>query len=435
MQDVVILGGGVSGCIAAQLLASEGLESAIVEPLARPGGNHQSWDHDEMTFDVGSIFFRTGTPFLRMFPFLADICVPVKPALQRIVDDGGLLTYPFDFRGDFADRGALEKLMILGDITWNRLWQRRPGTAREFVHHRMGSRLGRTTGLLTYMERMFGEPADSLSISLADKRMGQVSRASTLRKIRKLIRQDPARRAKPPQHMVRPQAGFAAMYRQIYQHLESQGVRIDLDCAIESIRRSGDGFTIQTADGIQQARAVVNTMPLNILCNLADIPVARALPQVSLKTICCSFRGDRNFDGNVLYNFLSTGMWKRMTVHSDFYGKTPDGRAYMSVEFPYRSEIASDIALLEDLRSSTRSVGLFDGDLQMAGSHVTPYAYPVPTIANERTSAEMLEAITAFGICSVGRQGRYDYIPSANKAVNAVTRILNASMTRPEGTP
>ncbi|MAQ85201.1 MAG: hypothetical protein CMH12_18405 [Maritimibacter sp.] len=428
MLDVVILGGGVSGCIAAQLLASEGLETAIVEPLARPGGNHQSWDHDGMTFDVGSIFFRTGTPFLRMFPFLTDICVPVTPALQRIVDDGGLLKYPFDFHGDFGDRAALEKLMILGDITWNRLWQRRPGTAREFVHHRMGTRLGRTTGLLSYMERMFGETADSLSISLADKRMGQVSRASALRKIRKLIKQDHTRRPKLPQHMVRPRAGFGDMYRQIYQHLNHQGVGIDLDCAIEGIRRNGDGFTIQTANGHLQTHAVVNTMPLNILCILAELPVAKVLPHVSLKTICCSFRGDRNFDGNVLYNFLSTGMWKRMTVHSDFYGETPDGRTYMSVEFPYRCEVASDVDQLEDLKSSTRSAGLFDGDLQMLGSHVTPYAYPVPTIANERTSVEMLEAITAFGICSVGRQGRYDYIPSANKAVNAVTRILNASM-------
>jgi hypothetical protein len=54
-------------------------------------------------------------------------------------------------------------------------------------------------------------------------------------------------------------------------------------------------------------------------------------------------------------------------------------------------------------------VGLFDGELELVGLHDAGAA---------RKRSESLEALLVLGIESIGRQGRFQYIPSASEAVD-----------------
>ena len=69
--------------------------------------------------------------------------------------------------------------------------------------------------------------------------------------------------------------------------------------------------------------AVVSTIPIDHVrvCGLQ----LTALPTVTLISLFFSFSGDRGFASSILYNFAHSGAWKRLTVYSDFYGRSMAG--------------------------------------------------------------------------------------------------------------
>jgi phytoene dehydrogenase-like protein len=59
---VVIVGAGVTGLVAAQLLTEAGAEVVVVEKLDTLGGLARSYHYDGFTFDVGPHRFHTANP-------------------------------------------------------------------------------------------------------------------------------------------------------------------------------------------------------------------------------------------------------------------------------------------------------------------------------------------------------------------------------------
>jgi hypothetical protein len=129
-------------------------------------------------------------------------------------------------------------------------------------------------------------------------------------------------------------------------------------------------------------------------------------------TLFFSFAGDRGFTYSILYNFAHAGSWKRLTVYSDLYGRA-DGREYFAVEVNADLVSGSVETAEQDFRRHVCENGLFAGDLRLEGHHIVSNAYPVYAEGADEQAAKIIAALRARGIESFGRQGGFDYQPTA----------------------
>ena len=160
------------------------------------------------------------------------------------------------------------------------------------------------------------------------------------------------------------------------------------------------------------ASRVVSTIPLERVQELCGIVSEEKLQSVTLISLFFSFSGDRGFKDSVLYNFSHTGAWKRLTVYSDFYGPA-GGREFFAVEVNADHVSGSVEIAAKDFRQHTSENGLFTGDLRLEGSHIVSNAYPIYTDKADERAANAMAALRAFGVESLGRQGAFDYQPTA----------------------
>jgi len=77
-----------------------------------------------------------------------------------------------------------------------------------------------------------------------------------------------------------------------------------------------------------------------------------------------------------------------------------------------------------DFVTSVQSHGLFKGDLRLEDSAYTQYAYPRYELGYERALKDALALIDEFGVITVGRQGRFDYLPTSGLIGRQVEMIL-----------
>ncbi|MEZ5855985.1 MAG: hypothetical protein R3D67_15035 [Hyphomicrobiaceae bacterium] len=167
-------------------------------------------------------------------------------------------------------------------------------------------------------------------------------------------------------------------------------------------------------------------MPVKQMCAHFEIPAGNELECVDLFTLFVSFEGDRGFDANILYNWSRRGRWKRLTMHSDYYGKRA-GRAYANVEIPlFRKAPESAEAMFSDFAEAVRDYGLFQGDLRLEGHSLVQNAYPANTLGASAKAAAAIAALKQLGVQTVGRQGRFDYLPTGEHVANQVAQHLQA---------
>lgn len=171
-------------------------------------------------------------------------------------------------------------------------------------------------------------------------------------------------------------------------------------------------FFLGTDRGRASTKRVVSTIPLERIQSLCGMPTNERLMTVTLMTLFFSFAGDRGFTDSILYNFSHAGSWKRLTVYSDFYGKA-DGREYFAVEVNADLVFGSVEAAEQDFRRHVSENGLFAGDLRLEGRHTVSNAYPVYAEGADEQAANIISALRALGIESFGRQGGFDYQPTA----------------------
>ena len=151
--------------------------------------------------------------------------------------------------------------------------------------------------------------------------------------IRNVLRRIFTRAAKPAGNtqLARPREGFSHLYRVTVERLEKSGVTLLLGETLQNLQKDGDTFFLQMGSRGVAASRVVSTIPLERVQKLVGMTVGDSLTTVTLVSLFFSFSGDRGFRQSILYNFSHVGAWKRLTVYSDFYGKS-DGREYFTAE-------------------------------------------------------------------------------------------------------
>ena len=435
--DVLVLGAGISGLVTASVLVEQGAGRVIVvDEYDHVGGNHIDRSHGGYTFDVGCFIFQDDSPLLRHFPELLPRYLPIEPTWARINPQGTVTQYPFSVRDDLVAAGAVEGARILLSAAYGRAFRRRVRNARDFARHWIGARLLYRSGLESYMERFCGLPAERIDLKFAETRMMWIAEYASVRNlVRRFVKSFGKRRSLLPTNhqLARPEQGFAHLYAPAVRRLEDNGVTFLLAVTGKSLRKLDGEFRLDLGDRTVIAGRVVSTIPLDHALGLCDLPIERRLPTVTLLSLFFSFSGSRRFDASVLYNFDHAGAWKRLTMYSDFYGRVDD-REYFAVEVLAERVGGSAEQAEADFRRHAAEQGLFDGDLQMEGTHLLPNAYPIYTEGAGDQAERAITALRAWGVESFGRQGGFQYQPTARAStIEAETALRPVSRGGPQG--
>ena len=427
--DVVILGAGISGMTLAHDFAKSGQSVLLVDEYGTVGGNHISVEINGRSFDIGAIFFWTGYPQFEMFPGLSELVVPVSWSLQRVTPDAHIARYPIDLKSDLLGRPFKRKLAIIGNLLRARMAGHSTQSAETFLKYFLGDALMEDTGILNYVERFYGLPAGRISHDFARSRMRPVERAASFsglasKSFRKIFG---TRQHLASEHCVaRPKSGFPAYYDAAKGQLTGMGVDIRLGASLDFDRVAPAERRLSINEETVSARRIISTLPLTRTADLVGIETENTPRSKGLHTLFCQFKGDRGFESLILYNFHKAGRWKRLTMHSDYYGKA-DGWEYMSVEVTADSDTEDGESLFNDFRSTARAFGLFDGELELLGHRHTDFAYPVYEKGSAALRDELIDGITAAGLEVAGRQGRFQYLPTSAEAVRSVRETAPVS--------
>ncbi|GJD52357.1 hypothetical protein OPKNFCMD_5122 [Methylobacterium crusticola] len=425
--DAVVLGAGVSGLTAAAHLARSGRSVCLLDTYPEPGGNHLSWHVGGSTFDIGSIFFMSDNPLFAIFPAMLDRCVPIDWTIQRVTPDNRISRYPFDLRDDLISRRPADLLRIALDVSLHKARPRARASADDFIRYYLGTIIPRQTGLIHYFNRFYGLAPSEISYDFAERRMDWISQNAGVRaRIRHLVRpRRGGREARPRYAVARPRDGFAAMYREAVRQLAESGVVTRLQAPLRSARRRSDGFVLDTADRRVSGTRLISTIPLRRAADLfrLSLPEDEAPRSTALLTLFCHFRGRRNFDALILYNFSATGPWKRLTMHSDYYGRTGTWE-YFSLEIVETTTASAPEAQFRRFKDDIQASGLFDGEVVLVGHARTEFAYPVYDHAAAAKRDRLKQALAAQGVELIGRQGLFEYIPASGQAVSLAQAAL-----------
>jgi protoporphyrinogen oxidase len=425
---VMVLGAGISGLVSASVLLKQGYQNlVVVDEYNHIGGNHIDCSIGEYTFDIGSFIFQDDSPLLVHLPELLPLYSSISPTWGRLNPQGVVTKYPISIKDDLIAAGPIEWLRILSSVLFARIFRRRLRNARDFAQFWIGARLLHRSGLGQYMERFYGLPAEQIDIRFAEKRMLWIKEHASLRRYLALPRWlRPSAKLVPNQQLARPREGFAHLYQGAAEWLKRSGVTFLLGAEMHSLQKKDDLFFLNAGGRRIAASRVVSTIPLERVQDLCGIISEGKLQTVTLISLFFSFAGDRGFDHAVLYNFSHTGAWKRLTVYSDFYGPS-GGREFFAVEVNADHVAGSVETAAEDFRRHTSENGLFTGDLRLEGSHTVSNAYPIYTDKADERAASAIAALRAFGIESLGRQGGFDYQPTARDTTLKAEAALRRS--------
>ena len=410
--DVIVLGAGISGLVSTSIVLKQGCRKVlVVDEYGHVGGNHIDCTIGEYTFDIGSFIFQDDSPLLVHLPEILPLYIPIDPSWGRLNPQGIVTNYPISFKDDLIHAGPVEWVRIISSVLFARMFRRRLRNARDFVEYWIGSRLMHRSGLGNYMERFYGVPPEKIDIKFAEDRMLWIKHHAM---IRTLFRRwlEPLSKSRGNTQLARPREGFARLYQVAVRRFEESGVTFKLGEKLLSLKKDGNEFLLHTESRCVAARRVVSTIPLDRIQPLCGITPDDRLKTVTLISLFFSFSGNRGFKQPILYNFSDDGAWKRLTVYSDFYGKSR-GREYFAVEVN-ADHISGSVELAEqDFRQHVSENGLFLGELKLEGSHIVSNAYPVYTDKADERAAGVIAALRKLGIESIGRQGGFDYQPTA----------------------
>ncbi|MGP3698997.1 FAD-dependent oxidoreductase [Rhodobacter sp. NSM] len=428
-DSVIVLGAGVAGLAAARTLSAAGLSVTVIDQAPSCGGAHRSHQIGPYTFDLGSIFYEENAALFSLSPGVRDLCPPVWRMERRIGPEGRLLQYPLSLR-EIRDWPLGRKIRAAADLLASQTLRRQDGTLETICRTRLGRSSYRDTGLASYIARFHHCPASEIDEEFFFRRMSHVERSTRLRAVlatawRTAARPLPTTAPRWP-FRIRPSAGTSLLFDPIRAALEAASVRFRLQERLLQVERVPEGFVVTTTGGRHQAAALVSAIPLDTL-HRALFATGSGLASIDLLSLFVSAERLDPGAGNVLFNFHASGRWKRATIHSRLYRDQQTAREFLSVEVTLPPGAAADPAeAFCDFRDHVEGLGLARG-VTLEGHDVIEAAYPLYRVGDVETARRLIERIERLGIVSVGRQGRFEYLPVSSLVIRRVQEELSHS--------
>lgn len=417
--DACVLGAGVAGLTAAHEMSQLGMKVAIVDASTRCGGSHRSHQIGPYTYDVGSVFFTQGHPFFEIFPGLRDMCPDVRRTQRRLAPDGRVHHYPFNPREVFSWPIGTQ-IACLADLGYRRLMGGDGEHVQEVCINRIGKVAYTKSGLEAYIQRFNRISASEIDPSFFNKRMGQVLARSNLSALGKAawkaMGSAPTQKQKP-RLLVRPREGFDVLYDKVRGDLEARGVTFFMDQPVKRLLADGDRMVIELPGRSITTPLLIGAVPIDVM-HRAAFGTGTGLESINLLTLFVSVDHAAEELGNVFYNFHHSGRWKRATIYSRIYGLA-DGREYFAVEIPFHTGAELDPEEeFQELRSHMSALNLVGSDMRLEGQDIVDAAYPLLRVGCADITRQAVDRLAEFGVTPVGRQGRFDYLPTSTQVIS-----------------
>lgn len=429
LQKIAILGCGVTGLSLAQSLSKQSCNQiTLFDSYNKIGGNHISTNIEGFTFDIGTFLFPRGGEFFDCFPDIEKYYVEATPTFGRINPFGQLDVYPFSVHKYYSQSSLAPFILDVVDLLISKLKYNSKNDVPGYAKYYLGSRIYNKSGLKNYIERFYGIPDSSIDLKFAIKRMYMIGSGASLRRnFSKIFTSRKLKVSYNPIFLVRPQSGFENAYGPLQMQMESNGIHFKLNTKIIRITRTENIFTVHHSSTEESFNRIISTIPINETLEIIQQKTFYKLPSQKLISLFIKLDGNLNFSDYVFYNFMSHGLWKRLTVYSRFYGKV-EGCEYFTVEVPAGPDEEVDIhSHFDKAINHLKKHNLFSGIPTLLGWHILENAYPIYTKDNRNNIELSKNNLTAFGIESAGRQGNFDYIPAADLAVKKVVEYLKKS--------
>lgn len=410
---VAVIGGGVAGITASsELSKSEEYSISLYERNTKLGGLIQSVEINDLVYDIGAFHYPDHHALLHSFPFLKDkfLSIANNPIIVR--DDNKRDNYPISLKGYKENFGTTNFALSILSLLAGKIKYSGKKTLPDFCKYYLGSRVYNKSGLGQYIQRLYKKQDDQIDVKFGLTRMHRLSHyglRELFKRIGSLNKEVTVQRDKR-RCFVRPKGGFDVVFSALEDHLRTKdNITIRLGTNITKIEKRDDKFVI-FCDGEERVYdRIISSAPVTVMQRLLGIE-QDFTPQY-IKLISFFYTGNFIPDSNIVYNFSSSGEWKRIICFSKYYGKE-NGKDYFSVEITAQN---TDDAHVEMCKKEFEEFVVKNNvitDLEYQGIKINPFAYPIFVEGEGHLADREIEKIRETGVDLIGRQGTFEYIAS-----------------------
>jgi protoporphyrinogen oxidase len=265
--DVVVLGGGPAGLMAALRVAREGKSVTVLEQASAVGGMAGSFDVAGIRVDFGSHRLHpvVAPRLLAELQGLLGDDLQLRQRRGRINLDGRWLGFPLQL-GDLARNLPKPFLARVAFDTLSGPLRRPKGdTAGDVIAARLGPTVARHF-YVPYLTKLWDASPDELSVELADRRVSARSGTAIIRK---------ALRTRKPGggQFLYPRRGFGQFSEAVADAAVATGADIRLDTPVTAATSGPDGVEVTTAGGDTiTGGSLLSTIPIPLLARMRDAP-------------------------------------------------------------------------------------------------------------------------------------------------------------------
>ncbi len=419
---VCVLGAGLAGLGAADLLTERGAEVTVLERADRPGGLAATFREGGFHYDCGPHRFHTKSDdVLAMVRDLLPGELLELERLSRIRLLDRYFVYPLSL-GDVLKRMPLHRGagMIgsyVGERLRNLLAPREEASFQGWVVKRFGRRLY-DLYFGPYTEKLWGCPATDLSADWASQRI-TVPGLSGLVKATLFPGRERVRSLVSTFHY--PRGGIGRISEALAERVESRGGRILYRTAPASIGGGIGGWRLEAAGATVECDHIVNTIPVDdyvaLLGGLLPERVHRAAAELRFRAVVfLTLRVERRVEAgdHWIYTPEEEYLFNRLSIPENFDPDCSDEGS--QVVFEFSCDRGDDIwegrvDLREEAIAGGERLGLFGRD-EALGSTVNrqAHAYPIYHRGYAAPVGRVLDALHELaGSVTCGRQGLFRY--------------------------
>jgi protoporphyrinogen oxidase len=266
--DVVVLGAGPAGLMAARKLAEQGRSVVVLERAPAVGGMAGSFEIAGIRVDFGSHrLHRVLEPRLQSeLDGLLGTDLQRRERRGRISLAGRWLKFPLRL-GDVAKRLPKRLVAKIGiDTLMAPLRQPKGDDAGSVIEARLGPTVARTF-YTPYLRKLWDSPLEDLSTELADRRVSARSGASIVKKALA------ARKGEGGAYYLYPRRGFGQISEAVADAAVADGAELRLGVEVTSVDLGELGAIVRLADGSAvETSTVLSSIPAPAIARLAGAP-------------------------------------------------------------------------------------------------------------------------------------------------------------------
>lgn len=412
---IVVLGGGITGLAAANILAKAGREVIVVEKEVEPGGHCRSIVAGRYAFDMSGHFLHSSDPAtLAWILGIPGIAWDSVSRDARIWLRGKLTPYPFQANLEGHEPSFVRR--CLADFAAERIREavegdRRPGNFAAWLLARFGKEMCRSF-FFPYNRKMWRTSLESMGIEWTAWSVPVPRFEDLLAGARGEVREGMGYNAvfRYPRR-----GGIGALPRALRKPLGKK-VRTGIGVERIDLRRK----VVLTSDGKEiHFRAAVSTIPLPELAarseglGAAARQASRALKWVKVLAINLGVRGTGNTPGHWIYLPERSYPFFRVGFLSNVDRKAaPEGSASIFVEksFPPKASVRVEREIPRALLGLRRMGILRRGSVvEERRPVVLDPAYVVFDRGRGKAVALLRKEFGRRGVVLAGRYGTWDY--------------------------